>query len=216
MVCFYWLWIALLPLFLCFGYLSSRVDCCVQLQYDLSVEGSRWFLGVISPQFCKDVMKSGLGPHALAREVPTWPRQGVHRRGRSMPRPLHVVPGASESVGGFGSPPRSTWGHFRWRGGVHRHCAVAVDGDGISSATLGVSCRELRGSSTVWNVLQWNSGVTSETRLGIAGWGPRCRYTGELFIMALYGKMGDRDMWRHELGTEGPGSTTIALRVGIV
>ena len=102
-----------------------------------------------------------------------------------MPRPLHVVSGASESVGGFGSPPRSTYRHFRWRGGVHRRCAVAMDGDGISSTTLGVSCRELRGPGAIWNVLQWTSVVTSVTRLGIVGWGPWCRSTGELFIMEI-------------------------------
>ena len=34
-----------------------------------------------------------------------------------MERTLHIIPGASESVGGFGSPPRSTYRHFRWRGG---------------------------------------------------------------------------------------------------
>ena len=88
------------------------------------------------------------------REVPRGPRPCVHGGGQSMPRPLHDVPGAGEAAGGFGSPPRSTYGHFRWRGGVHRRCAVAMDGDGISLTTLGVSCRELRDPSTIWTVLQ--------------------------------------------------------------
>ena len=35
------------------------------------------------------------------RVVPRGPRPCVHGGGRLMPRPLHVVPGASELVGGF-------------------------------------------------------------------------------------------------------------------
>ena len=217
MVCFYWLLITLRPLFLCFGYLSPRVDCCVQLQYDLSVEGSRWFLGVISSQFFKDVMKSGLGQHALAREVHTWPSQGVHRRGRSMPRPLHVVPGASESAVGFGSLSRLTYRHFCWCGDVHRCCPVAMDGDRVSSTTPEERCRELRGPGTIWTVLEWTSVRSDITRLSIADWGTWRHSTRELFInIEIYAETTTTVCPSPRLVAEGPESMTIALRVGIV
>ena len=46
------------------------------------------------------------------REVPLGPRSCVHGGGRSMPRPLDDVPGASESVGGFEARPDRRIGTF--------------------------------------------------------------------------------------------------------
>ena len=46
------------------------------------------------------------------REVPHGPRPCVHGGGRSMPRLLHVVPGASASVEGFEARPDQRTGTF--------------------------------------------------------------------------------------------------------
>ena len=54
--------------------------------------------------------------------------------------------------------------------------------------------------------------------MGITGWGTRCCSTGELFIMeiAQYAEKTTPVCPSPHPGEEGPGSTTIALCVGIV